>query len=125
MCFVLQGISIPFVKERFPPQKELSRLNWSLKSSDMAFVMHVLSGFFVAFGTHPCAIPAMRQADMISGLYTPSWYIELNALQQGVSPNLAFYLISILNGSGLVGRIALGEMADKVRLDLITYLLRC
>lgn len=49
ICFILQGVSIPFVKERFPPHIGLSVFDWSVKN-DLAFVMHLLEGFFIAFG---------------------------------------------------------------------------
>lgn len=49
MCFVLQGISIPFVKERFPPRKDLPHFDWSVKN-DTPFLLHILEGFFIAFG---------------------------------------------------------------------------
>ncbi|OBZ71107.1 Riboflavin transporter MCH5 [Grifola frondosa] len=95
MCFALQAISIPFVKERFPARKGVARFDETIKA-DKPFLMHLISGFFMAFG-----------------LYAPFWYIELYGLQQGVSANLAFYLISIMNASGVIGRVVLGHAGDK------------
>ncbi|PAV14623.1 MFS general substrate transporter [Pyrrhoderma noxium] len=58
VIFALQGISIPFVKERFPPRKDLPKFD-SAALKETPFVMHILSGMFISFG-----------------LYTPFWYIE-------------------------------------------------
>ncbi|KAL5536516.1 hypothetical protein ACEPAF_338 [Sanghuangporus sanghuang] len=96
MCFALQGISIPFVKERFPPRAGVPLIDRSVYK-DKPFLLHVTSGFFIAFG-----------------LYTPFWYIELYALREKISANLAFYLISIMNAAGLLGRVSLGHVADRL-----------
>ncbi|OCB89300.1 MFS monocarboxylate transporter [Sanghuangporus baumii] len=96
MCFALQGISIPFVKERFPPRAGVPLIDRSVYK-DKPFLLHVISGFFIAFG-----------------LYTPFWYIELYALREKINANLAFYLISIMNAAGLLGRVSLGHVADRV-----------
>lgn len=95
LCFALQGVSIFLVKERLPHRKHAPRLDMSLRG-DIPFILHLISGFFIAFG-----------------LYTPTWYISLYALKEGVSSNLSFYLISIANAAGMFGRIILGHVADK------------
>nr|GAT49584.1 MFS general substrate transporter [Mycena chlorophos] len=40
------------------------------------------------------------------GLYFPIFYIQLDAIQHGVSPTFSFYSLVILNASSLVGRLA-------------------
>ncbi|EKG09845.1 Major facilitator superfamily [Macrophomina phaseolina MS6] len=47
------------------------------------------------------------------GLYVPMNYITLQALDEGMSENLAGYLISIMNGASVLGRILLGRLGDK------------
>ena len=52
VIFALQGISIPFVKERFPPRKDLPKFD-SAALKETPFVMLILSGMFISFGkTH-------------------------------------------------------------------------
>jgi len=47
------------------------------------------------------------------GLFTPIFYVTSYAVTQGVSTQIAFYLLSIANGASLFGRILPGFMADR------------
>jgi MFS family permease len=47
------------------------------------------------------------------GLFLPINFIETQALAQGMSLNLAQYLIPILNATSIFGRIIPGILADK------------
>lgn len=49
MMFVLQAISIPFIKERLPPTKNKKTFDFSALKEGK-FLSHSLSGFFSAFG---------------------------------------------------------------------------
>jgi nitrate/nitrite transporter NarK len=40
-------------------------------------------------------------------------YIDIGAVRVGVSPEFSFYLVSIANASGLLGRIVTGLSIDK------------
>lgn len=122
MCFTLQAISIPFIKERFPPQVGAPRFDPSA-SQDMPFMLHVVGAFFISFGMFHIMQKArilyickLTLSFFLIGLYTPLWYIELYALQQGVNASLSFYLISIMNASAIFGRIILGQLGDAVSL---------
>ncbi|THH07595.1 hypothetical protein EW145_g3266 [Phellinidium pouzarii] len=95
VMFVLQAISIPFIKERMPASKDKKIFDLGAYK-DVRFLMHSLSGFFSAFG-----------------LYTPFWYIELFMLSRGSSANLAFYSIAVMNAAGVIGRIGSGYIADR------------
>jgi MFS family permease len=48
------------------------------------------------------------------GLFGPFFYLPTFAAQHGVSLNLSFYLITILNGGSFVGRIAAGGLGVKL-----------
>lgn len=49
------------------------------------------------------------------GLYIPFFYIQSYAIDTGITdPNLGFYLLAILNGSSLFGRIFPNMVADRV-----------
>ncbi|KAI5356988.1 putative major facilitator superfamily, MFS transporter superfamily [Septoria linicola] len=50
------------------------------------------------------------------GLYTPFFYIQSYALEIGASPDLAFYLLAILNAASTAGRILPNIVADKLGL---------
>lgn len=49
------------------------------------------------------------------GLYTPFFYIQSYAIQTGITdPNLAFYLLAILNAASTFGRVIPNLIADRV-----------
>ncbi|WPG98491.1 MFS monocarboxylate transporter [Acrodontium crateriforme] len=47
------------------------------------------------------------------GFFSPFFYISTYAVHLGESTTLAFYLVSIVNGASLVGRILPGMLADR------------
>lgn len=49
------------------------------------------------------------------GLYTPFFYLQSYAIDTGIAnPGLSFYLLAILNGASLFGRIAPNIIADRL-----------
>ncbi|THU94487.1 MFS general substrate transporter [Dendrothele bispora CBS 962.96] len=48
------------------------------------------------------------------GLYTVLTYIDISAIQVGVSEDFSFYLVSIANASSALGRIVAGLMVDRI-----------
>ena len=48
------------------------------------------------------------------GIYIPINYIQVEALQAGMRPELAGYLVTMLNAGSLFGRILSGIAADKI-----------
>ncbi|KIK51630.1 hypothetical protein GYMLUDRAFT_50448 [Collybiopsis luxurians FD-317 M1] len=69
---------------------------------------------FAAFKDPPFSAYAIAVITGFLGLYTVLTYIEVSALSVGVSPDLAFYLVSIANASSAFGRIIAGVMADRI-----------
>lgn len=51
---------------------------------------------------------------LLIGMFVPLIYIPSFAIQQGVNPTLASYLVAMLNGASIFGRILPGIAADKV-----------
>ena len=47
------------------------------------------------------------------GIFTPTFYISTYAIAKGVPADTSFYLISLINGSSLFGRIIPGLLADR------------
>ncbi|GAB1203068.1 hypothetical protein APSETT445_001694 [Aspergillus pseudonomiae] len=47
------------------------------------------------------------------GLFSPLFFISTYAAEQGLSVSLAFYLVSMLNGASMVGRVSTGFLADR------------
>lgn len=83
------------VRRRLPPVRvQGGMFNPSVFKSP-AFCMYTASSF-VAF----------------LGLFTVLTYIGVSSPEQGASENMAFYLVSIANGAGGVGRLAFGVLGD-------------
>lgn len=51
---------------------------------------------------------------MFLGIFTPLFYIPTYAVSRGTSPTLASYLLAIINGASIFGRIIPGILADKL-----------
>jgi predicted MFS family arabinose efflux permease len=51
---------------------------------------------------------------LISGMFTPLWYIQTFAVQLGVNKSSAFWLLAIINAASLPGRVLPGFYADYV-----------
>ncbi|KAK3681051.1 putative MFS monocarboxylate transporter [Podospora appendiculata] len=47
------------------------------------------------------------------GLFIPPFYISTYATAQTIAPEASFYLISIMNGASLLGRVLPGHFADR------------
>lgn len=55
------------------------------------------------------------------GFFTPFFYLSTYAVHLGMSQQLAFYLVSVLNGASTFGRILPGFIADKLgRFNILT-----
>ncbi|KAL0945825.1 hypothetical protein HGRIS_012109 [Hohenbuehelia grisea] len=53
----------------------------------------------------PYVITVFGTMLVICGIYYPIFFLQLNAIKNGISPSLAFYTLAILNGTSVVGRV--------------------
>lgn len=51
---------------------------------------------------------------VVSGYFTPFYFINSYAIQQGESASNAALMVGLMNGSSAVGRIAMGLISDKI-----------
>jgi len=51
---------------------------------------------------------------MMLGLFTPFFYLPTYAVQHGMTPQLASYLVAILNAASFFGRVVPGVLGDKL-----------
>jgi MFS family permease len=56
------------------------------------------------------------------GLFIPFFYITSYSISLGKDPDMSFYLISILNGVSLIGRLLPGILADRYGPFNLTFL---
>lgn len=72
-------------------------LYWKGFFTDKVYVMATLSIFV-----------------LYCGVYFPTFFLQLAAVKNGLSTNLAFYTITLLNGVGILGRITPTIVVDRV-----------
>ncbi|GLB39677.1 putative major facilitator superfamily protein [Lyophyllum shimeji] len=84
-------IAILLMKPRLPPK---SRKHGSTLS-DLRVFLRDPPYVFMVLGT----------VLVFSGLYFPIFFLQLNAINNGISRNLAFYTLVVLNGASTVGRV--------------------
>ncbi|PBK73136.1 MFS general substrate transporter [Armillaria solidipes] len=66
-----------------------------------------------AFTNAPYTLWCLSTFTAYLGIYTVLTYISVSATAYGVSPDIAFYLISIVNATSGIGRIVAGICADR------------
>ncbi|KAJ7595002.1 major facilitator superfamily domain-containing protein [Mycena floridula] len=84
-------IALLITRKRLPatPRKNRSILkSFRVFSKDPPYVLTVIATFLI-----------------LSGLYFPIFFLQLSSIKNGINPNLAFYVITVLNGASMVGRI--------------------
>lgn len=99
MGFIVLGtlmISIAVMRTRLPPKKMRSMLD--LQAFKTARFSIFSTGLFLSF----------------AGLYVPIFYIIIWAQRHAhVTPDLSFYMLALLNGASVFGRIIPGLLADR------------
>jgi predicted MFS family arabinose efflux permease len=85
-----------FIKKRLPPREPGPFVDLSF-FHDPRYCLFVAAQFLVLWGN-----------------WTPYFFVQSIAAQVGVPSNIAFYLVAIINGLSLPGRIIPGIIADKV-----------
>ncbi|KAK0727802.1 putative monocarboxylate permease [Lasiosphaeria miniovina] len=98
--FIMLGtllISVAVMRPRLPPRKSGLPLVNVAALRDPAFALWLVAVFFT-----------------FVGLYVPFFFVEKYALSIGVSSDLAFYLLIIMNAGSVPGRIVPSMIADKV-----------
>ncbi|KAM0745702.1 MFS general substrate transporter [Meredithblackwellia eburnea MCA 4105] len=82
------------ITTRLPPRKGGAVVDFK-HFKDPAYSSYVVGAFLIMWG-----------------LYTPMFYLQSYAVQNGIDRNLAFYALSILNASSLFGRLIPNWLAD-------------
>jgi MFS family permease len=96
--FVITVLLLPSsiaIKARLPPRKKKFFLPSAFQ--EPPYVNLIAAGFFGFLG-----------------LFTPLFYLPVYAIEQGMSPGLAFYLAAIFNGASFPSRVIPGILADKL-----------
>lgn len=94
----LMAIALLLMRPRLPPQREGK----------------FFSQIPTFFKDPPYVVVVFGASAALAGLVFPFFFVQLDAISQGVNSNLAFYTLVILNGVGAVGRVLAGYLADSV-----------
>jgi MFS family permease len=100
MAFIMFGtlllMSVAFMKPRLPPRKSGPLINIeSLR--DTVFVLWLFAVFFIFIG-----------------LYIPFFYVEQYGINLGISRDLSFYMLIIMNAGSIPGRVIPSIIADRI-----------
>jgi tellurite resistance protein TehA-like permease len=98
MAFIMLatlGVGIALLRPRLPPRKSGPLVEFSA-FKDLAYTTFVI-GLALGF----------------TAFFIPFFYAESYALNIGVDTELSFYLLSIMNAAGMVGRLLPNAIADK------------
>ncbi|EXJ84172.1 hypothetical protein A1O3_04839 [Capronia epimyces CBS 606.96] len=102
--FIVLALLAPsclFIKARLPPRNTSFFLPRAFK--ELRYTSLVGSSFF-----------------LIMGLFPPMFFLPSYAIAHGMSSELAFYLVAILNSASLPGRVIPGFLADRFgRLNML------
>jgi predicted MFS family arabinose efflux permease len=91
---LLLTVACILVKERLPPRKGAFFIPSAFTQLSYVFTT---AGLFLT----------------VWGLYTPFYYIATYGLEHGMSTQLAYYTVAILNSTSFFGRVIPGFLADK------------
>ncbi|OLL21947.1 Riboflavin transporter MCH5 [Neolecta irregularis DAH-3] len=95
MVLAFDIIALATMKSRLPPRLPGPIFDFSaFKSAAYNFFV---AGMFFGF----------------LAVYTPFYYIEQCAIRDGISPDIAFYLLSVINAASTFGRVIPSYLADK------------
>ena len=95
MMLVTISVAILLLRPRLPPRKSGPLVIWSAfkEPAYSTFVVGLMLAFLAFF--------------------IPFFYAQTYALDIGVDENLSFYLLSIMNAAGMVGRLVPNALADR------------
>lgn len=99
MAFIMLGtllISVAVMKPRLPPRKSGPLINVEALR-DTVFGLWLVAAFFIFIG-----------------LYIPFFYVEQYGLNLGMSKELSFYMLIIMNAGSIPGRVMPSIIADRI-----------
>jgi MFS family permease len=112
-CLITANI---LIRPRLPPRQRGSFIELH-HFKDPAFSLLVAAAFFIILGGRIADRSTVPKADttlILTGIYTPIFYISTYAESRGVETTLAFYILAILNACSILGRLIPNIFADKI-----------
>ncbi|KAJ7146008.1 major facilitator superfamily domain-containing protein [Mycena epipterygia] len=89
------------MKTRLPPKIQdaanQSSIDWKGMYTDLGYLSALAGAFFTSLG-----------------LFFPFFYLQLYAVTNGVDKQLAFYLLTLLNGGSVIGRLVNNSISPRI-----------
>lgn len=114
LAFLILGLQlICCAVMKLRPRQAMKKKPFSFKIfRDRPYTTFVAGKLYFLSDILPSANNRAAFALMIMSVYIPFFYIQNYALDLGVSTSMAFYLLSIMNASSLLGRLLSNWLAD-------------
>ena len=113
LCLVACGIACLTVSYR--PNKHTSSWFSPKSFSDTRYLLLIVACAFISLGTSCTSFTLNPKLTLCActGLFIPNFYIVSYSIDHNISSDVSFYVLSILNAGGVVGRILPPFLSDK------------
>lgn len=100
------------MRRRLPPAGTNTQLVNVKPFLQPPLFLYTLASFvcFLGLWTGVCIFMPCRQVTLIKTALT---FIDVSAIDHGVSAEFSFYLVSIVNAAAAIGRISAGILSDR------------
>jgi hypothetical protein len=111
------SVALLLVKQRIPGRKHRpAHMQFPAPDTNAilkhrAYWVSIAGGFFISWGICTCIRPSIVQYTDFPAV-SPQFYIQVFAQSHGLSANLSFYTLSIVNTASVFGRVLPNFLAD-------------
>ncbi|KAJ7484098.1 major facilitator superfamily domain-containing protein [Mycena galericulata] len=88
---------VPAIESTVEQQQVEQPLDWKGMFTDIGYISALIGAFFTSLG-----------------LFFPFFYLQLYAVTKGVDKQLAFYLLTLLNGGSIIGRLVNNSISPRI-----------
>ena len=115
ITLVLCGVSVATITSRLPKSHADAPWFHTKVFRDAPFRLVVIGSILISFGKHASITTRpFLSSRPLSGLFIPFFYIVDYSMDDGISPQTAFYVLSVMNAGGILGRLAPACIADAL-----------
>ena len=84
---------------------------------DLPYVLVIIGSILICLGTHICTSTfssSLIHLIISPGLFIHFFYIVDYSTAHGIAPQTAFYVLSVMNAGGILGRVAPSALSDSL-----------
>ncbi|KAF5367715.1 hypothetical protein D9758_009834 [Tetrapyrgos nigripes] len=113
------GFILFTMRPRLPPSKPTESILSTRLFKSPAFTAHSIAAMIIIMGFYTCKSSRhynnlCRKLISRFAIYAVPAYVASTATNVGLTPQSAFYLVSVTNGSSSFGRLLAGPLADRL-----------